>query len=123
MTRGYSSSIVTAMYGNDLSSRRRTLNGGRWRLTRFLLEMKRLHPAPGDDYLEVGDPRHEPWNRGLVVAAALLKIRAHARPQRLRLADVEDVTPLVPKEVDALRVGIDFSVPLMSATSVTLATA
>ena len=23
------------MYGNDLSSRRRTLNGGRWRLTRF----------------------------------------------------------------------------------------
>src|SRR5207248_10542339 len=35
MTRGYSSSTVTAMYGNDLSSRSRTLNGGRWRLTRF----------------------------------------------------------------------------------------
>src|SRR6266516_4653813 len=35
MTRGKSSSTVTAMYGNDLSSRRRTLNGGRWRLTRF----------------------------------------------------------------------------------------
>ena len=35
ITRGYSSSTVTAMYGNDLSSRRRTLNGGRWRLTRF----------------------------------------------------------------------------------------
>src|SRR4051794_2151570 len=35
MTRGYSSSTVTAMYGNDLSSRNRTLYGGRWRLTRF----------------------------------------------------------------------------------------
>src|SRR5918911_1027339 len=35
ITRGYSSSTVTAMYGNDLSSRSRTLNGGRWRLTRF----------------------------------------------------------------------------------------
>ena len=35
MTRGYSSSTVTAMYGNDLSSRSRTLNGGRCRLTRF----------------------------------------------------------------------------------------
>src|ERR1700694_5204832 len=35
MTRGYSSSTVTAIYGNDLSSRSRTLNGGRWRLTRF----------------------------------------------------------------------------------------
>ena len=35
ITRGYSSSTVTAMYGNDLSSRSRTLNGGRCRLTRF----------------------------------------------------------------------------------------
>ena len=85
--------------------------------------MERLHLAAGDDYLEVGDPRHEPWNRGPVVAAALLKVRAHARPKRLRLADVEDVTPLVPKEVDTGFVGIDFTVPLISATSVTLATA
>jgi hypothetical protein len=35
MTRGKSSSTVTAMYGKDLSSRSRTLNGGRYRLTRF----------------------------------------------------------------------------------------
>src|SRR6478736_9098591 len=35
ITRGYSSATVTAMYGNDLSSRNRTLYGGRWRLTRF----------------------------------------------------------------------------------------
>ena len=35
ITLGYSSVSVTAMYGNDLSSRSRLLNGGRWRLTRF----------------------------------------------------------------------------------------
>ena len=35
ITRGNSSPIVTAMYGYDLSSRRRMLNGGRCRLIMF----------------------------------------------------------------------------------------
>jgi hypothetical protein len=40
MTRGKSSSTVTAMYGYDLSSRRRTLNGGRCRRMRFCSRWK-----------------------------------------------------------------------------------
>ena len=70
-------------------------------LDEVLLEVERLDLAAGDDHLEVGDPRHEPRDRGAVVAAALLEVGAHARPQRLRLADVEHVAALVPEEIDA----------------------
>ena len=52
MTRGKSSSTVTAMYGNDLSSRSRTLNGGRWRLTRFCSRCSASTSVCGDDHLD-----------------------------------------------------------------------
>ena len=81
-------------------------------LDQVLLEVERLHLAAGDDHLEVGDPRHEPRNRRSVVAAPLLEVRAHARPERLRLADVEDVAALVPEEVDARLRGNRLQFPL-----------
>ena len=70
-------------------------------LDEVLLEVERLDLAAGDDHLEVGDPRHELRDRGAAVAAPRLEVGAHARPQRLRLADVEHVALLVPEEVDA----------------------
>ena len=70
-------------------------------LDEVLLEVERLDLGAGDDHLEVGDPRDEVGDRRAGVAAAGLEVRADARPQRLRLADVEDLAPLVAEEVDA----------------------
>ena len=100
MTRGYSSSTVTAMYGNDLSSRRRTLNGGRWRLTRFCSRWSASTSVP---VTITSRSAMRPGSCGIAAraVAARLEVRAHARPQRLRLADVEDVAALVAEEVDA----------------------
>ena len=88
------------MYGNDLSSRSRTLNGGRWRLTRFCsrwsasaslwVTITSIRPIALDQLLDA-----------LARVAAAVEVAAHAGPQRLRLADVEDLVALVAKEVDA----------------------
>ena len=42
--------------GNDLSSRSRTLNGGRWRLTRFCSRWSASRLRRGDDDLDVAHP-------------------------------------------------------------------
>jgi hypothetical protein len=70
--------------------------------------VERLHLAAGDDHLEVGDARHEARDRGARVAPPLLEVRAHARPQRLRLADVEHVAAVVAEQVDARLGGQSF---------------
>ena len=100
ITRGYSSSTVTAMYGNDLSSRSRTLNGGRWRLTRFCSRWSASTSLP----VTITSTSATRAGRLRICArpsVALLEVRADARPQRLRLADVEDVAVRVPEQVDA----------------------
>ena len=88
------------MYGNDLSSRSRTLNGGPVPLDEVLLEVQRLGLALRDDHLDPMHPLHELVDAGARVAAAV-EVAAHAGPERLRLADVEDLVALVAKEVDA----------------------
>ena len=69
-------------------------------LDEVLLEVQRLGLALGDDHL---DPAHAPDQ--LVDArarvAAAVEVAAHAGPERLRLADVEDLVALVAKEVHA----------------------
>ena len=74
------------MYGNDLSSRSRTLNGGRWRLTRFCSRCSASTSVRGDDHLDVGDALDELRDRRRACRRARLEVRAHARAQRLRLA-------------------------------------
>jgi len=87
------------MYGNDLSSRRRTLNGGRWRFTRFCSRWSASTLGARDDHLNVRDAaRQERDLRAAVLA--LLEVRADARAERLRLAHVEDVAFRIPEEVD-----------------------
>ena len=99
ITRGYSSSTVTAMYGNDLSSRRRTLNGGRCRLTR---SARRGGPRPR---CRRRSPRRPRRARKLTdpssVVAAPLEVGPHAGAQRLRLSDVEHAAAGVPEQVHA----------------------
>ena len=63
--------------------------------------MQRLDLRRGHDHLDVGDPPDEARDRRARVAAPGLEVRADARPQRLRLADVEHVALRVAKEVDA----------------------
>ena len=87
------------MYGNDLSSRSRTLRRP-VALDEVLLEVERLDLGPGDDHLEVGDSRDHPADPRPGVAA-LLEVAAHARPERLRLADIEDLPVRVAEQVDA----------------------
>jgi hypothetical protein len=67
------------MYGNDLSSRRRTLNGGPVALDQVLLEVERLDLCVGDDHLDVGDALRELRDRR-APAGARLEVAAHARP-------------------------------------------
>jgi len=87
------------MYGNDLSSRSRTLKGGRWRLHEVLLEVQRLDLAGRHDRLDRLEARGHLLDPLPCVARAGLEVRAHARSQRLRLADVENVAAFVPQDV------------------------
>ena len=86
-------------------------------LDEVLLEVERFDLRAGDDHLQVGDPRHEVRDRGAHVAAARLEVGAHARPQRLRLPDVQHVAPLVAEEVDPGFAGSAFNLPETSATT------
>jgi hypothetical protein len=65
-------------------------------LDEVLLEVERLDLGVGDDHLEIGDPRGQASD-----PRAGLKVAAHTRPKRLRLADIEHLAPLVAEEVDA----------------------
>src|SRR5881628_3277482 len=98
MTRGYSSSTVTAMYGNELSSRSRTLNGGRWRLTRFCSRWSASTSVPVT-IVSTAATRETSWSIPARVSPRL-EILAHTRAERLRLADVEDVPARVAEQVD-----------------------
>ena len=101
MTRGKSSSTVTAMYGNDLSSRRRTLYGGRWRLTRFCSRCSASTSVPVT-IVSISSTRSAICRiPGRVSRRAGLEVRPDARAQRLRLADVQDVALPVAEQVDA----------------------
>jgi hypothetical protein len=77
-----------------LSSRSRTL------LDEVLLEMECLDLGVGHDHLEVGDPLGQLSDRRPRVRARL-EVAPHARPKRLRLADVEHVAARVAEEIDA----------------------
>ena len=63
--------------------------------------MERLDLVLRDDHLDVLDPLGKLANGGARVDSGGLEVRANARPQRLRLADVEDVALAVAEEVDA----------------------
>ncbi len=69
-------------------------------LDEVLLEMERLDLAAGDDHLDVRDPLGQAADLRAPVGR-LLEVRAHARPQRLRLADVKDAAVGVAEQVDA----------------------
>ncbi len=69
-------------------------------LDEVLLEVQRLRLALGDDDLDALDAVDHAVDADAHVAAAV-EVAAHARPERLRLADVEDVVPLAAKEIDA----------------------
>ena len=69
-------------------------------LDQVLLQVQRLDLGVRDDHLDVGDPLRQPLDRRARVRRGL-EVRAHARPQRLRLADVEHLAALVAEEVDA----------------------
>ena len=69
-------------------------------LDEVLLEVQRLDLGARDDHLDVVHALRQLRDRR-PVAAARLEVRAHARAQRLRLADVEDLALLVAEEVDA----------------------
>ena len=68
-------------------------------LDEVLLEVERLRLGRGDDDLDPADPADHPLDPEAPVAA--VEVAPHPGAQRLRLADVEDVVPLVAKEVDA----------------------
>jgi len=68
-------------------------------LDEVLLEVKRLDLGAGDDHLDVRDALGEVRDLRAAVLPGL-EVGAHARPQGLRLADVEDVAALIPKQVD-----------------------
>ena len=69
-------------------------------LDEVLLEVERLRLALRDDHLDARDARDEVADARAGVAAAV-EVAAHAGPERLRLADVEDLVARVAKEVDA----------------------
>jgi len=69
-------------------------------LDEVLLEMEGLDLAAGHDHLDVFDPRRQALDLRAPVRRPL-EVRAHARPERLRLPDVEDVAVRVTKQVDA----------------------
>ena len=68
-------------------------------LDEVLLEVERLGLVARDDDLDVRDAARELPDRHAAVAA--LEVAAHARAQRLRLADVQRVALLVAEDVDA----------------------
>ena len=70
-------------------------------LDEVLLEVQCLDLARRDDRLDRLDPRGHVLDPLPRVARARLEVRADARPQRLRLADVQDVAPAVAEDVDA----------------------
>ena len=69
-------------------------------LDEVLLEVQRLHLAARDDDLHVVDALGE-LRECRPVATASLEVRPDPGPERLGLADVEDLRPLVAEEVDA----------------------
>ena len=69
-------------------------------LDQVLLQVQRLDLGVRDDHLDVGDPLGQALDRRARVRRGL-EVRAHARPQRLGLADVEHLAALVAEEVDA----------------------
>ena len=69
-------------------------------LDEVLLEVERLDLAAGHDHLDVGDARRQAADLRAAVRRPL-EVRADARAQRLRLADVEDVAVRVAEQVDA----------------------
>src|SRR4051794_17464774 len=69
-------------------------------LDEVLLEVQRLYLRARDDHLDVGDPVRQRLDLGAAVLGPL-EVRAHARAERLRLADIEDVALPVAEEVDA----------------------
>ncbi len=68
-------------------------------LDEVLLEVQRLGLALGDHDLDAGDALDEPVDPGPLVAARV-EVAANPRPERLRLAHVEDVVPCVAKQID-----------------------
>ena len=71
-------------------------------LDEVLLEVQRLDLGAGDDRLDVGDPRRRAGRSpGALSLEPGLEVLAHARAQRLRLADVEHLAALASEEVDA----------------------
>ena len=68
-------------------------------LDEVLLEVQRLDLVLGDDHLDVLDPLGQLLD-GRACVLALLKVRTDPRSQGLGLADVEDISGLVPEEVD-----------------------
>ena len=68
-------------------------------LDEVLLEVQRLGLGRRDDDLDPRHPRDHAADPHAAVAA--VEVAAHPRPQRLRLAHVEDVVALVAKEVHA----------------------
>ena len=66
------------MYGNDLSSRSRTLNGGRWRLTRFCSRCSASASVCGHDHLDAARPARPAGRSRAGVAARLKYVRTRA---------------------------------------------
>ena len=73
-------------------------------LDEVVLEDERLDLVRGGDELEVGRPPDQHRDaRGLRVARR--EVRAQAVTQAQRLADIDDLAPIVPEHVDARAVG------------------
>ena len=69
-------------------------------LDQVVLEDQRFFLAAGDDGVEVTHPLHQEAHLEAAVAA-LAEVGAHARPQRLGLADVEHFAGAIAQQVDA----------------------
>ena len=70
-------------------------------LDEIVLEDRGFFFGARDDRLEVAHRLLEERDEVAVVTASLLEVAPHARPERLRLADVDDGPLLVLEEVDA----------------------
>jgi hypothetical protein len=68
-------------------------------LDEVLFQVQRLDLAAGDDHLDVGDALRKLRNCVPDVGRGL-EVTAYAGPQRFGLANVEDVPPRVPEDVD-----------------------
>ena len=87
------------MYGKDLSSRSRMLNGGRWRLTRFLPRWS----APASFRVTMTSTSAiRGTSRSIPGRVSPRWKYANAGAERFsRFADVEDVAGLAAEQVDA----------------------